>query len=211
MFAPHTCIWFPCCLFHEQSEHTSRCTPCADSAVDCYNARDRLFFAFHPSAGAAALAARCLFRLNHHFGFDLQDQMTMARFLSLGLVISIPLMRACSGATENTTAIEILVATVRPGDMARYLPLDDEIWTSFLRTQDGFITKRNLLPTRQPLSSATEAYHFIEWASFTQWKNVPADALAATNERFVRAFGYAPKVKALPDFDGLRLVESTDA
>ena len=117
------------------------------------------------------------------------------------------LLHICVLTKGQGGIVEVLVATVKMGDMQRYLQLDQRIWSSFLRRQDGFVSKRDLLATRQAIQNATEVYHLIEWASFEQWKKIPADQLMEINERFAKAFGYAPNLRALPDGDGFRVIE----
>ena len=107
-------------------------------------------------------------------------------------------------------AIEVLVFTVRAGDMRRYLAVDEAIWTSFLSCQDGFVSKTNLVGSRQSMENATEVYQMIEWTSLAQWKNISEDQLAQTNERFIEEFGYAPQLRPLPDDDGFKIVDVSD-
>jgi uncharacterized protein (TIGR03792 family) len=108
---------------------------------------------------------------------------------------------------DQGTITEMLLVTVKPGEMPRYLQLDQRIWTSFLRRQDGFLGKRDLLGTHQSAENATEVYHLIEWASIEQWKSISADELKQANERFVEAFGYEPELRSLPDDEGFRTVQ----
>jgi hypothetical protein len=79
------------------------------------------------------------------------------------ILICIVLTHGRDVIVKQEKAIEILVSTVRSNDMERYLTLDNEIWTSFLKTQDGFIGKQSLLSTHESVKNATEVYHIIEW------------------------------------------------
>ena len=106
--------------------------------------------------------------------------------------------------------IEMLVFTVRAGDMRRYLLVDKAIWTSFLSCQDGFVSKTNLLGSLQSMENATEVYQMIEWTSLEQWKNISDEQLAQTNERFIEKFGYAPRLRPLPDDDGFKILNVDD-
>ena len=106
--------------------------------------------------------------------------------------------------------IEMLVFTVRAGDMRRYLTVDKAIWTSFLSCQDGFVSKTNLVGSHQSMDNATEVYQLIEWASLEQWKNISNEQLAKINDQFVDSFGYAPQLRPLPDDDGFSIVNGND-
>ena len=108
---------------------------------------------------------------------------------------------------DQDLIIEMLVVNVRAGDMERYLTIDNQIWTSFLRQQDGFISKHNLLSTHTTANNATEVYHIIEWQSYNQWKKIPSDQLTKITAQFIQAMGYAPDMKSLPNDDGFHLVQ----
>jgi uncharacterized protein (TIGR03792 family) len=122
------------------------------------------------------------------------------------ILVCIVLTHGRDVIVKQEKAIEILVSTVRSNDMERYLTLDNEIWTSFLKTQDGFIGKQSLLSTHESVKNATEVYHIIEWASYIQWKNISKETLIIIDKQFVQAFGYAPEMKSLPDDDGFQIV-----
>ena len=132
---------------------------------------------------------------------------TRLRMLLLLLLHAFLLLNGVKMFNDQGRITEMLLVTVRPGDMPRYLQLDQRIWTAFLQRQDGFVSKRDLLSTHQPTENATEVYHLIEWASFEQWKNIAADELQQTDERFVEAFGYEPELRALPNGEGFRTVQ----
>ena len=107
---------------------------------------------------------------------------------------------------DQDVAIEMLVVNIQPGDMERYLTLDKQIWTSFLKQQDGFISKHNLLSKHTSSNNATQVYHIIEWASYNQWKQISVEQLTKISEEFVQSLGYTPDMKSLPDSDGFYLV-----
>lgn len=107
---------------------------------------------------------------------------------------------------EQDSIIEMLVVNVQAGDMERYLTVDNQIWTSFLRQQDGFISKHNLLSTHSSTNNATEVYHIIEWQSYDQWKKIPVEQLTNITGQFIETFGYAPAMKSLPNGDGFHIV-----
>lgn len=102
--------------------------------------------------------------------------------------------------------IEILVVNIPSGDMDRYLLLDDQIWTSFLKQQNGFLNKHNLLSTHTSSNNASEVYHIIEWSSYKQWKAIPIDQLTKISNEFIQSLGYTPSMKSLPDSDGFHII-----
>jgi uncharacterized protein (TIGR03792 family) len=131
----------------------------------------------------------------------------MIKPVCLLLVIAIYVTHGSNMAYKQGNTIEMLVFTVRRGDMQHYLTVDNAIWTTFLRAQDGFISKRNLFSSRQSMDNATEIYQFIEWESLRQWKDISEDELMKTNEKFIREFGYQPNITALPDDDGFQEIQ----
>lgn len=105
---------------------------------------------------------------------------------------------------ENGRALEVLQVTVKQGDMQRYVELDRQIWTSFLRQQTGFMRKTNLFPSSQLIVNQTEIYHIILWRTYRDWKSIAVDKLIDVNQRFQRALGYQPVIVALPDDNGFQ-------
>ncbi len=72
-------------------------------------------------------------------------------------------------------AIEALIQSVLPGDMAKFGFIDAYYWTNFLRTQNGFQGKINLIPYFDNMENGTTCYQFINWESQTQWKSINED------------------------------------
>jgi uncharacterized protein (TIGR03792 family) len=80
------------------------------------------------------------------------------------------------------------------GDFLRH---DAAIWTPVLAAHPGFLGKEVWRETDSP-----DALHLIiRWASRAEWKAVPHDLLAATDQRFIAAMGQVFAVLRCNDQD----------
>ena len=102
---------------------------------------------------------------------------------------------------NSTNAIEMLKQEVEPGDVERFLQIDEEIWTNFLKSQNGFVYKLDLLPHNETIANTT-VYQFIIWESYQLWKNISVKLLNQTQQQFVNAMGYTPNLTSIPDGNG---------
>jgi hypothetical protein len=69
-------------------------------------------------------------------------------------------------------AVELLHQVVKSGDLPRFEAVYDEYWTSYLQTQEGYVSKANLIPFFDTYANATDCYQIINWASESQWKSI---------------------------------------
>ncbi|MEP1125451.1 MAG: TIGR03792 family protein [Ilumatobacter sp.] len=86
-----------------------------------------------------------------------------------------------SGDGLDATApgvVEFLTFTVAPHDQAEWLDADERIWTTFLRTRPGFVSKQTWTDRAHP----DRVHAVIVWVDEASWKAIPSDALAAVDE-----------------------------
>ncbi len=95
--------------------------------------------------------------------------------------------------------IEKLTFRVPACDQQQFIAADSEIWTPTLAAQDGFLGKEIWRDT-----GSVETIHLIiRWKSRAQWKAVPHDLLAETDQRFAKALGKVYPVLRCTDLDVL--------
>jgi len=82
--------------------------------------------------------------------------------------------------------VEYLVFEVDPAHREQFIAVDDQIWTSALRSQRGFVAKEVWVDENQPGQVTLITY----WSSYALWKAIPSDELEAIDERFTQAFGH---------------------
>ena len=128
----------------------------------------------------------------------------MIRLIKFYLILIFIYENKINGNETNQTAIEILQVTIRKDDIQRYVQLDNQIWTNFLRQQSGFQWKKTLLPSNELMINASEIYHIIQWKTYQDWKKIPIETLNKVNEKFLNELGYQPIMKSFPDDDGLK-------
>ena len=87
--------------------------------------------------------------------------------------------------SQPSMVIEWLKFRVDATQRARYLAIDDEIWTSALKTYPGFLDKTTWLDPNHE----DEVIFVIDWATREQWKAIPEDELEQINQRFDTALG----------------------
>ena len=123
------------------------------------------------------------------------------------------------GATVNSLSsitgsfyqsIEMIHQKVKQGDMARFLDLDERMWSEYLQRQDGFQSKYSLIPHYDNIQNATSCYQIINWASHSKWKAIDQQQLALISAAFTKEMGYSTMVESLPNDDGLRMIQGSD-
>ena len=81
--------------------------------------------------------------------------------------------------------IEWLKVEVQPELREQFVQKDAEIWTAVLSQYPGFLNKEVWIsPDR-----LSEVVLVVHWASFEQWKAIPAADLQQTEARFNAAMG----------------------
>jgi hypothetical protein len=76
---------------------------------------------------------------------------------------------------NDSLVTEVLHFKVRGSDIDKWNKIDDEIWTSYLASQDGFVRKTTNVDRNCEFSSANcDVYNYIDWQSFAQWKAINA-------------------------------------
>jgi uncharacterized protein (TIGR03792 family) len=81
--------------------------------------------------------------------------------------------------------IEWLKIGVSPELREKFIQKDAEIWTSKLASYPGFLSKEVWIDPK----TSTELVLVIRWASLEQWKAIPPEELARTEQQFNREFG----------------------
>ena len=75
--------------------------------------------------------------------------------------------------------IEELHFTVEPAERDRFVEVESEIWTSFLRTCDGFVRKE----VWYPHDDAATVVVMIWWESLVRWKSITEAQCAEVDRR----------------------------
>jgi uncharacterized protein (TIGR03792 family) len=75
--------------------------------------------------------------------------------------------------------IEELRFAVPPAQVDAFLARDDEVWTTFLQTCDGFVAKEVWLP--EPADGHVVVQ--IWWNSLEQWQAIPGEVLTEVDAR----------------------------
>ena len=81
--------------------------------------------------------------------------------------------------------IEWLKVEVQPELREQYVQKDAEIWTTKLAEYPGFLHKEVWISP----DKLSEVILVVHWASFEQWKAIPAAELQRTEARFNAAMG----------------------
>ena len=104
----------------------------------------------------------------------------------------------------NAVVVEFLEQNMFCKDVKRFIKDDREIWTVFLKAQNGFISKEYWLDARyeNKISGNCTVYQHIVWQSRELWKEVDDEELKVVSETFVQSFGYEPILVALPSNEG---------
>ena len=108
----------------------------------------------------------------------------------------------------NSFVVEFLRQNLFCKDLRRFFECDRKIWTSFLKTQIGFVSKDYWLDESEnkSVSGNCTVYQHITWVSREQWKSISQEDLARINDEFVNEFGYEPVVTALPTDEGFNVL-----
>ncbi len=103
----------------------------------------------------------------------------------------------------NAVVVEFLEQNMFCKDVKRFIKDDREIWTAFLKAQNGFVSKDYWMnPNDNKLSGNCTVYQHIVWQSRELWKEVDDEEVKVVSETFVQSFGYEPILVALPSNEG---------
>lgn len=81
--------------------------------------------------------------------------------------------------------IEYLRFQIKPGFQARFLELDEKLWTQKLAENPGFHKKEVWLNPEDP----TDLVVIVWWSSREQWKSITPEDVQAIDEQFTAAIG----------------------
>ncbi len=81
--------------------------------------------------------------------------------------------------------IEWLKFRVAPELQENFLKKDEAIWTSLLASYPGFLGKETWLVP----DAAEEIVFVIRWQTRQQWKSIPIEVLAETEQKFAQQVG----------------------
>jgi len=81
--------------------------------------------------------------------------------------------------------IEYLRFQVQPGFQARFLELDEELWTKSLSQNPGFHKKEVWLNPEDP----TDLVVIVWWSNREQWKSITPEEVEAIDKKFAEAIG----------------------
>merc|ERR1712241_489889 len=88
---------------------------------------------------------------------------------------------------NDSLTTEVLHFKVRGSDVDKWNKLDDEIWTSYLASQDGFVRKTTNVDRTCKFSSADcDVYSHVDWQSFAQWKAINSTELQNVDKEFMK-------------------------
>merc|ERR1712002_175697 len=124
--------------------------------------------------------------------------------LSLILAQSTDLCETCD---YKANTWEVLEFKVRGSDITQWMKHDDDIWTTFLSQQPGYISKMTKYASSCDLSSTSDClvYSIVNWNTLEEWKNINQTMMDPIDE----AFNEATKdlqwnfVRAVPDDYGV--------
>ena len=88
---------------------------------------------------------------------------------------------------DGALVTEILHFKVHGKDVDKWNQLDDEIWTTYLATQDGFVRKTTNVDRTCNFSGSSncDVYSHVDWETFQKWKAINATELTLkTNVRY---------------------------
>ena len=79
---------------------------------------------------------------------------------------------------NDSLTTEVLHFKVRGSDIDKWNKIDDEIWTSYLASQDGFVRKTTNVDRTCKFDNADcDVFNYVDWQSFAQWKAINAQEL----------------------------------
>ncbi|CBY24091.1 unnamed protein product [Oikopleura dioica] len=89
---------------------------------------------------------------------------------------------------NDSLTTEVLHFKVRGSDIDAWNKLDDEIWTSYLAVQDGFVRKTTNVDRTCKFDNADcDVFNYVDWQTFAQWKAINAQELIAVDDEFLAA------------------------
>lgn len=74
--------------------------------------------------------------------------------------------------------VEYLTFAVEPGELARWLEVEERIWSRFLEEQPGFVRKQMWVER----GDEPHVHAVIWWRDMDAWQAVGADAVARVDE-----------------------------
>ena len=77
------------------------------------------------------------------------------------------------------TIIEELTVTLDPSRIDAFLERDAAVWTPYLESRDGFLSKE----TWRPDDRSDTVIFIIRWASVMQWKSITEAEVAAVDQQ----------------------------
>ena len=81
--------------------------------------------------------------------------------------------------------IEWLGFSVKPELREKFIAEDREIWTPILTKADGFLSKEVWFDP----ANNDRVFIIVRWESREQWKAIPSELLATTDQKFAQAMG----------------------
>ncbi|CAG5108635.1 Oidioi.mRNA.OKI2018_I69.chr1.g3885.t1.cds [Oikopleura dioica] len=119
---------------------------------------------------------------------------------------------------KNGLTTEILHFKVHGKDVDKWNELDDEIWTTYLAKQDGFVRKTTNVDRTCDFTKASncDVYSHVDWETFDQWKAIDEKELNDKTKEFddaCEAAGITQKMEnAVPlGTTGLAVIASTSS
>ncbi|HMQ51688.1 MAG TPA: TIGR03792 family protein [Anaerolineae bacterium] len=86
---------------------------------------------------------------------------------------------------EKGYAVEYLIFDVKPDLIDKFIEMDHDHWTLFLKDQPGFVSKELWVNRSKP----GEVTAVICWHTMEEWKAIPLEKLIETDRRFTELFG----------------------
>jgi hypothetical protein len=129
-----------------------------------------------------------------------------------GLQVESDLLGAEASPTDSVSgqALEVIRLDLPCADVERFFAVDNATWTRFLSKQDGFLEKKQLFAafssTLSSRATNCSVYTHVRWKTRALWKSIKGSDLAATQQAFVAAFGYAPTLTRILNANGFDAV-----
>jgi uncharacterized protein (TIGR03792 family) len=101
--------------------------------------------------------------------------------------------------------IELLRFHVAPELREQYIQVDAEVWTPFLASYSGFLSKEVWINP----NNAAEVIFVIHWASREAWKSIPGDRLEAVEKQFADRFGHSYNMVESSEYQVRKFRQST--
>jgi uncharacterized protein (TIGR03792 family) len=106
---------------------------------------------------------------------------------SLGLLLSAasPAQQVTELTPQQMPVVEWIQYQVPPAVQADFIEKDEQIWTAFLSTVPGFISKEVLVSTKQ----LNEILILVHWVSREAWFGIERSQLERVQAQFVQQVG----------------------